>query len=104
MAMTLTVIVYLTAYFLFFLAQHKITWKYDNLERKYRISKNKFIKLFIGIIGLIFTVIAFIISFIPPSGVKDSQVNSYTSLLIIVFIIILVLPFIIMSVSKKMAK
>lgn len=104
MAMTLTVIVYLTAYFLFFLAYIKLTLKYDNLERKYRISKNKFIKLFIGIIGLIFTVIAFIISFIPPSGVKESQVTSYTSLLIIVFIIILLLPFIIMTISKKLAK
>ncbi|MGL5414227.1 MAG: amino acid permease [Clostridium sp.] len=101
MAMTLTVIVYLLAYTIFFLAYIKLTLSKENLDRKYRVSKKQSIRLIVGIIGLISTILAFIISFIPPSGVKPSQVENYTILLVSVFIIVVILPFIIYKIRKK---
>ncbi|WP_297635404.1 amino acid permease [uncultured Clostridium sp.] len=101
MAMTLTVIVYLLAYGIFFIAYIKLTLKGNDLNRKYQIAKSKVVRLVIGIVGFVFTVIAFGISFIPPSGVKKSQVANYTHLLIIVFVLIVIIPFIITKVRKK---
>ncbi|MGL4741325.1 MAG: amino acid permease [Sarcina sp.] len=101
MAMTLTVIVYLLAYALFFIAYIKLTISNNDLSRKYQIAKSKTLRLIISIVGLIFTVVAFVISFIPPSGIKPGQVANYTHLLIIVFVIIVILPFIISAIRKK---
>lgn len=100
MAMTLTVIVYLAAYFLFFLAYINLVLKKRNLKRAYEIPGGIVVKLILAIIGLIFSVIAFIISFLPPSGLQSGSIGEYTTILIVCFAVTMVLPFIIYYVFK----
>lgn len=101
MAMTLTVIIYLAAYFLFFIAYITLVIKHGDLKRSYEIPGGKIVKLIFGFVGLIFTVAAFIISFLPPSGLPQKNIESYTIILIVCFIVIMILPFIIYHFSKK---
>ncbi len=100
MAMTLTVIVYLAAYFLFLLGYITLVVKYENLKRSYQIPGGKIVKLTIAIIALIFTVVAFFISFLPPTGLPKQNIESYIILLIVCFLVIIVFPFGIYSISK----
>lgn len=101
MAMTLTVIIYLAAYFIFFLAYINLILKHGDLKRSYEIPGGKVVKLILAFIGLIFTAGAFFISFLPPDGLPKSSIESYTITLIICFGVIMVLPFIIYHFSKK---
>lgn len=100
MAMTLTVIVYLAAYFLFLLGYITLVIKHGNLKRSYEIPGGKIVKLTAAIIALIFTVVAFFISFLPPTGLPKQNVESYTILLVVCFLVIMVVPFVIYSISK----
>ena len=100
MAMTLTVIVYLAAYFLFFLAYINLVLKKRNLKRAYEIPGGIVVKLILAIIGLIFSAIAFIISFLPPSGLQSGSIGEYTTILIVCFAVTMVLPFIIYYAFK----
>ncbi|MGL4992090.1 MAG: amino acid permease [Sarcina sp.] len=101
MAMTLTVIVYLAAYFLFFLAYINLVLKHKDLKRSYEIPGGKAVKLILAFAGIIFTVIAFVISFLPPTGLPKSNIESYTITLVVCFLVIMALPFIIYHFSKK---
>lgn len=101
MAMTLTVIIYLAAYFLFFLAYINLVLKHSNLKRSYEIPGGKIVKLILAGVGIVFTVIAFIISFLPPEGLPKQNIESYTIMLIICFAVTMILPFIIYYLNKK---
>lgn len=100
MAMTLTVIVYLAAYFLFFLAYIKLILKKKELKRAYEIPGGTVVKLALAIIGFIFSIIAFAISFLPPSGLPSKSIDEYTTILIVCFGITMVLPFVIYYIFK----
>ncbi|MGL5616579.1 MAG: amino acid permease [Sarcina sp.] len=104
MAMTLTVIVYLAAYFLFFLAYIKLVLKHSDMKRSYEIPGGKVVKLIFAVVGLITTVIAFVISFLPPAGLPSKSIESYTILLVVCFVVIMIIPFVIYACRGKWNK
>ncbi len=95
LAMALTVIVYLSMYILMFFAYYVLKAKHGEVKRSYVVPGGKFGQFFIPLLGLIMTLVAFAISFFPPSDLKSTQVFSYEAILAVSFIVTMLLPHII---------
>lgn len=76
--------------------------KHDDLPRAFQISKSKGIRLFFGFSGLILSIIAFGISFVPPSQLSGPGVSTtYLTILSVSFVAVLFIPFIIYHFMRK---
>lgn len=100
-AMGLTVVIYLVGYFLFFIGYLVLVFKKKNLERSYNVPGGTVGKTIIAICGLLVTLFAFVISFFPTSSLPSSSAGTYMTILIVCFIIVLIIPFAIYSLTKK---
>ncbi|MEG1393772.1 MAG: amino acid permease [Christensenellaceae bacterium] len=101
-AMSLTVIIYVVGYIIFFLAYIKLVRKHGDLKRAFEVSKKKPMKLFMAFAGLILSIFALVISFIPPSQLTAKGApEQYITILIISFVAVLFIPFIIYKVMRK---
>ncbi|MGY3767014.1 amino acid permease [Vagococcus vulneris] len=94
-AISLTVIIYLSAYVLFFIAYFVLILKKSNqsLERAYTVPGGKLMQLIIAGCGLIISVLAICLSFISPSELKGSAATTYVMTLSISFVITVAVPF-----------
>ena len=72
-AMALTVVIYLVGYLLFFAAYLVLIFKKKNLKRTYEVPGGLFGKVLISTAGLLVSVFALFISFIPPSALPASS-------------------------------
>lgn len=104
LAMGLTVVIYLVSYFLLFLSYMVLALKGKDKKRAYQIPGGTPVKMIVAIIGFSVSVFAFIISFVAPAGLSASESQTYVLLLVILFLIILSLPFILYAVHGKNAK
>lgn len=101
-SMSLTVIIYSIAYIIFFIAYLALVYKHDDIDRAFRISKSKVIQYFFGLSGLLFSIIVFLISFIPPAQLQGSNApKEYFMILIVSFILVIFVPFIIYHFMRK---
>lgn len=100
-AMSLTVVIYLVGYLLFFIGYLVLIFKMKQLKRTYKIPGGTFGKAVVSICGLLVSLFAFGISFVPPSTLPRSSDSAYLGVLIISFIIALILPFIIYAFHHK---
>ena len=97
----LTVILYLIMYLLMFSGAIALRYKMKKLNRPFRIGKSgNGLMWFIGGLGFCGSLLAFILSFIPPSQISTGSNTVWFSVLIIGAIIVVVAPFIIYA-SKK---
>ncbi len=104
-AMSLTVVLYLITYFLLFLAYINLTLKHKDKQRSYRIPGGDGFKVAVAVVGFVVSVLAFVISFYPPSGLPGSEGSEhYVVLLVASFLIVFVIPFIIYAVHDKRGK
>ncbi|MGE4372290.1 MAG: glutamate:gamma-aminobutyrate antiporter [Xanthobacter sp.] len=104
-AMSLTVVLYLITYFLLFLAYINLVTKHKDKKRGYRIPGSDGFRILVAVVGFIISLIAFVISFYPPSGLPGSTGDeAYVMLLVVSFLIVLVIPFIIYAVHDKRGK
>lgn len=100
--MALTVIIYAVAYIIFFVAYLVMVYKHNDLPRAFKISKIKAIQYFFGVSGLIFSIIVFLISFIPPAQLSGAHTaTTYITILGVSFGIVIFVPFIIYSIMRK---
>lgn len=95
LAMALTVIVYLSMYILMFFTYYVLKNKHSEVQRAYVVPGGKFGQFIIPFLGLLMTVVAFAISFFPPSSLKAAEIFSYEAILVVSFIITMLLPHII---------
>ncbi len=95
LAMALTVIVYLSMYILMFFAYYVLKAKHGEVKRSYVVPGGKFGQFIIPLLGLIMTLVAFAISFFPPSDLKSTQIFSYEAILAVSFVVTMLLPHII---------
>ena len=102
-AISLTVVIYAVTYFLLFAGYFKLVFKLSGLKRKYQIPGGKVGKSLVAGIGLIATIAAFGITFVPPSTVSGAQGVSYLVILIAGFLVCLALPFVLYSLRNKSA-
>ncbi|WP_251545737.1 glutamate:gamma-aminobutyrate antiporter [Limosilactobacillus caecicola] len=100
-AMGLTVVIYLVAYFMFFIGYLVLVFKKKNLERTYNVPGGTVGKTICAVFGLLVTLFAFIVSFFPSSSLPSSSAPAYMTILIVSFIIVLILPFAIYQATKK---
>lgn len=95
-AISLTVIIYLSAYVLFFIAYLVLILKKSNqsLERSYRVPGGKVVQVITASCGLILSLLAIVSSFIAPSELKGSEATTYVMILSISFVVTIAVPFI----------
>lgn len=104
-ALALTVVIYLCSYFLLFLGYINLVRKHPEKKRTFNILGGNGVKIAVASTGFIISVLAFIISFFPPSSLPDiSADESYVTLLVISFLIVAALPFIIYAIHDKRGK
>lgn len=101
-AMSLTVVIYLSGYVLFFVGYIKAILG-EGLNGAYQMPGGKPVKLIVAIVGLATSVFAFFISFVPPTSIAGNMVKSheYMWMLIISYAISLILPFVIYELCQK---
>ena len=97
----LTVILYLIMYLLMFSGAIALRYKMKKLDRPFRIGKSdNGLMWLIGGLGFCGSLLAFILSFIPPSQISTGSNTVWFSVLIIGAIIVVVAPFIIYAAKK----
>ncbi|HHD2734877.1 glutamate:gamma-aminobutyrate antiporter [Clostridium perfringens] len=101
-AMSLTVVIYLSGYILFFVGYIKAILG-EGLNGAYQMPGGKPLKIIVAIIGLATSIFAFFISFVPPTSIAGNAVQSheYMWMLIISYVISLILPFAIYDLCQK---
>ncbi|EOU1828776.1 glutamate:gamma-aminobutyrate antiporter [Clostridium perfringens] len=101
-AMSLTVVIYLSGYILFFVGYIKAILG-EGLNGAYQMPGGKPVKIIVAIIGLATSIFAFFISFVPPTSIAGNAVQSheYMWMLIISYVISLILPFAIYDLYQK---
>ncbi|MBE0404026.1 glutamate:gamma-aminobutyrate antiporter [Halomonas citrativorans] len=103
-ALALTVVIYLCSYFMLFLAYITLVRKQPENQRTFNIPGGNKIKIAVAVVGLLTSLVAFVVSFFPPTGLPGKESNEvYTGLLIGCFLVVLAIPFIIYGVHNKSA-
>jgi glutamate:GABA antiporter len=98
----LTVLLYLIMYLLMFSAAIVLRYKMKDASRPFRIGKNGngLIWLIAGV-GFLGSLLAFVLSFIPPSQIDTGSNTVWFSVLIIGAVIVVMIPFIIFANRRK---
>ncbi|WP_300261128.1 glutamate:gamma-aminobutyrate antiporter [Clostridium sp.] len=103
-AISLTVVIYLVGYLLFFIGYIILILKHEDLKRAYHVPGGKTFKMIVAIVGFIVSVFALAISFVPPSQLTGNSVSEYLTILSISFIVTVLIPFIIYALHGKWNK
>lgn len=104
-ALALTVVIYLCSYFLLFLGYITLICKQPENKRTFTIPGGNSVKIIVAIIDLLTSLVAFVVSFFPPSGLAGREANDiYAGLLVVSFLIVLAIPFIIYALHDKKGK
>ncbi len=72
--------------------------KHPDLKRTFNIPGGKGVKLVVAIVGLLTSIMAFIVSFLPPDNIQGDSTYMYVELLVVSFLVVLALPFILYAV------
>lgn len=96
----LTVLLYLIMYMLMFSAAIVLRYKMKKAERPFAIGKKNGLIWFIGGLGFLGALLAFVLSFIPPSQINTGSNTVWFSVLIIGCIVVVATPFIIYALRK----
>ncbi|WP_297518721.1 glutamate:gamma-aminobutyrate antiporter [uncultured Clostridium sp.] len=100
-SMSLTVVIYLVGYLLFFIAYLNKVYHHSDLKSSYNVPGGKVGKTIIAVVGFIVSIGALIISFVPPSSLTGSQPKEYETILIVAWVIVIAIPFIIYGAYGK---
>jgi len=100
----LTVVLYLIMYILMFAAAIKLRYSMKGAKREYRIGgmqKNNVMMWFIAGVGIAGSLLAFILSFIPPTQISTGSSAVWYGVLFSGVVIMVVIPFIIFACRKN---
>lgn len=100
-AISLTVVIYLVGYLLFFLGYFVLIYKKKNLKRTYNVPGKMIGKSIIAGVGLLLSLFALLISFVPPESIAQSETRTYQMILLISFAVTVILPFVIYELHDK---
>ena len=100
-AMSLTVVIYLVGYLLFFISYFVLIFKKKSLKRSYEIPGGIIVKAIISIAGLLTSIFALVISFVPPAELSGKSITSYLMILSVAFVVTIIIPFAIYHIAKK---
>lgn len=97
----LTVLLYLIMYLLMFASAIVLRYKMPAALRPFRIGKGNMLMWVVGGLGFCGSLLAFVLSFIPPSQINTGSNTVWFSVLIIGCIVVVGAPFIIYASRKK---
>lgn len=93
-AISLTVLIYLSAYVLFFIAYFVVIYKRKDLKRDYQIPGGTVGKTIFGGCGLVMSLAAIAAAFMVPNSMSKSEGKIYVMTLTVSFIITVIIPFV----------
>jgi putative glutamate/gamma-aminobutyrate antiporter len=96
----LTVILYLVMYLLMFAAGIYLRYSQPNRPRPYKIPGGDAGMWLVGGIGFLGSLLAFILSFIPPSQISVGSPTMYVGILIGLTVFFVAIPFVIYAIRK----
>lgn len=100
-AISLTVVIYLVNYLLFFIGYFVLIYKKQNLKRTYNVPGKRVGKTIIAGIGFLLSIFALFISFVPPASIAKNETHTYQMILLISFVVTAILPFIVYELHDK---
>lgn len=98
-AMALAVLIYLAMYTLLFVSYFILKWRYAEVKRSFIVPGGKIGRNLIPLIGLVTVILAIYISIYPPSQIAAESAVAYEAILFSSFIIVMILPHIIYSLT-----
>ena len=96
----LTILLYLIMYVLMFAAGIALRYKMKDADRPFRLGKGNALMWIIGTVGFAGSLLAFILSFIPPGQIQTGSNAVWYSVLIIGCVVMVVIPYIIYAMRK----
>ena len=96
----LTVLLYLIMYMLMFAAAITLRYKMRDTDRPFRLGKGNALMWLLGGLGFCGSLLAFVLSFIPPGQIAVGSKAVWFSVLIIGCIVVVIIPFIIYAMRK----
>jgi amino acid transporter len=97
----LTILLYLIMYLLMFAAAIRLRYKLPNAPRPFRLGKGgNGLMWLIGTVGFLGSLMAFVLSFIPPSQIATGSSRVWYGVLIIGSIVVVVIPYIIYAMRR----
>lgn len=96
----LTVLLYIIMYLLMFAAAIALRYKMKDAKRPFRIGKGNMLIWIVAGVGFLGSLLAFILSFIPPAQISIGSNTVWYSVLIIGCIVVVAAPFIIYANRK----
>ena len=96
----LTILLYLVAYMLMFVAAIVLRYKMKNLDRPFKIGKSNGLMWIVAGVGFLASLMAFTLSFIKPAMMTDISTSVWLIVLITGCLIFVVAPFVIYALKK----
>ena len=96
----LTILLYLIMYMLMFAAAIVLRYKMKDAERPFRLGKGNALMWILGVVGFSGSLLAFVLSFIPPGQINTGSNAVWYTVLIAGCMIMVVIPFIIYALRK----
>ena len=96
----LTVLLYLIMYMLMFAAAIVLRYKMKATPRPFRLGKGNALMWTIGLVGFFGSLLAFVLSFVPPSQISTGSNTVWYSVLVIGCLLVVAIPFVIYSMRK----
>ena len=96
----LTILLYLIMYMLMFAAAIVLRYKMKDTPRPFRLGKGSGLMWLVGAVGFGGSLLAFVLSFIPPGQIQTGSNAVWYSVLIIGCVVMVVIPYIIYAMRK----
>ncbi|WP_462259390.1 amino acid permease [Vagococcus teuberi] len=102
-AISLTVVIYLCGYLLFFIGYFVLIFKKSNqqLKRAYEVPGGRKVKALLASLGMVMSLLALVSSFIAPSELKANEAKTYLITLAFSSVITVLLPFVFYHIYVK---
>jgi putative glutamate/gamma-aminobutyrate antiporter len=96
----LTILLYLIMYMLMFAAAIALRYKMKSADRPFRVGKGNALMWVIGTVGFAGSLLAFVLSFIPPGQIQTGSNAVWYTVLIVGCIVMVVIPYVIYAMRK----
>ena len=96
----LTILLYLIMYMLMFAAAIVLRYKMKDTPRPFRLGKGNWLMWVMGLVGFAGSLLAFVLSFIPPGQIATGSNTVWYTVLIAGCIIMVLVPFVIYAMRK----
>ena len=100
----ITSILALVLYVLMFSAAIYLRYKYPHVKRAFKVPGGKFGLWFVCLLGLFSSLFTIVLGFFPPNQIHVGKIQTYESIVMVVFILGCLLPILIYAINKGAIK